>query len=164
MNAYSAVGWENFFVAQVGAAAALAGLLFVAVSINLKEVLRSPQLPGRAAESLIMLVGVLASATLGLVPGQSSVAFGAELATLGLLVWAFPVVLQVRAPRVDGAPRHWMAIRVLVHQVATVPLIAAGASVLAGAGGGLYWLAAATILSFAGGMLNAWVLLIEIQR
>lgn len=31
-------GWENFFVAQVGASAALAGLVFVGISINLTKI------------------------------------------------------------------------------------------------------------------------------
>ncbi|HEX3901634.1 MAG TPA: hypothetical protein VH853_02220 [Polyangia bacterium] len=48
MTAYPTAGWESFFVAEVGAAAALTGLLFVAVSINLSKVLAFPQLPGRA--------------------------------------------------------------------------------------------------------------------
>jgi hypothetical protein len=43
-------GWDNFFVAEVGAAAALSGLLFVAVSINLTRILAIPHLPARAAE------------------------------------------------------------------------------------------------------------------
>jgi hypothetical protein len=48
-NAYSAAGWENFLVAETGtAAAALAGLLFVAVSINLSRIVSYPGLPGRA--------------------------------------------------------------------------------------------------------------------
>jgi hypothetical protein len=38
--------WETFFAAQVGASAALAGLVFVALSINLKEILDLPGLPG----------------------------------------------------------------------------------------------------------------------
>jgi hypothetical protein len=32
------------------------------------------------------------------------------------------------------------------------------------AGGGLYWLAPGVILSFGAALLDAWVLLIEIQR
>ena len=31
--------WENFFIAEVGASAAPAGLIFVGVSINLKRIL-----------------------------------------------------------------------------------------------------------------------------
>ncbi len=41
-------GWENFFVAEVGASAALAGLIFVGVSINLNRILSLPRLPDRA--------------------------------------------------------------------------------------------------------------------
>jgi modulator of FtsH protease len=43
-------------------------------------------------------------------------------------------------------------------------LVAAGASLLAGGGGGLYWLVPAFMLSIVSGLLNAWVLLVEIQR
>jgi modulator of FtsH protease len=62
-------GWENFFVAQAGASAALSGLLFVAVSINLTRILQYPHLPGRAAETLVVLLSPLGVATIGLVPG-----------------------------------------------------------------------------------------------
>ena len=34
MHAYSAVEWEGLFLADAGASAALAGLLFVAISIK----------------------------------------------------------------------------------------------------------------------------------
>src|SRR5580693_8815941 len=97
MDAYLTAGWGNFFVAEVGAAAALTGLLFVAVSINLTKILSFPQLPGRAAESLMMLAGVLVVATLGLVPGQSRVALGAEILGVAVFVWVSPVAMQRRA-------------------------------------------------------------------
>jgi hypothetical protein len=163
VHAYAMAGWENFFVAEVGAAAALAGLLFVAVSINLGKILELPQLPGRAAESLLILLGVLAAATLGLVPGQSATTLGVELLGVSVPVWCFPILLQVRA-RVPGAPPSWIWPRIIAHQFATLPILAAGASLCAGVGGGLYWLVAGTIFSFAAAVLNAWVLLVEIQR
>jgi hypothetical protein len=163
MHAYTTAGWENFFVAEAGAAAALTGLLFVAVSINLRSVLASPQLPGRAAEALIVLLGLLATASLGLVPGQSSTALGAELLGVALIVWLIPIAIQGRA-RVPGTPAHWLWTRVLTHQLATLPLLAAGASTMAGAGGGLYWLAPGMIFSFTFAVVNSWVLLVEILR
>jgi modulator of FtsH protease len=52
----------------------------------------------------------------------------------------------------------------IVILAATVPMTVAGISVLAGAGGGLDWLVPELLLAFAGSMLNAWILLVEIQR
>jgi hypothetical protein len=43
-------------------------------------------------------------------------------------------------------------------------MIVAGISLLAAAGGGLYWLVAEIVLGLTGAMLNAWILLVEIQR
>jgi hypothetical protein len=53
---------------------------------------------------------------------------------------------------------------VTVILAGTLPTAAAGISVLARGGGGLYWLAAEVILGFVGAAVNAWILLIEIQR
>jgi modulator of FtsH protease len=164
MHAYTTAGWENFFVAEVGAAAALAGLLFVAVSINLTRILTFPQLPGRAAETVLILIGVLVTASLGLVPGQSARALGAEVLVVGTIVWAYPMSLQLRSARGPSMPPGAMAIRVVSHQLATAPMFVAGLSLPAHRGGGLYWLVPGTILSFSVALLNAWVLLVEIQR
>lgn len=52
MPAYSAAEWESLFVAEADASAALAGLLFVALSINLERILKGIGLPGRAGEAI----------------------------------------------------------------------------------------------------------------
>lgn len=46
-------GWKNFFIAEVGATAVLAGLAIVAISINLSRILAFPELPGRAAGGML---------------------------------------------------------------------------------------------------------------
>lgn len=85
MPAYSAAEWESLFVAEAGASAALAGLLFVALSINLERILKGIGLPGRAGEAIVLLLTVLVVSTFGLVPGQSPRVLGAEVLGFGLL-------------------------------------------------------------------------------
>jgi hypothetical protein len=59
---YDPAAWQAFCQALVGAAAALTGLLFVAVSINLERILKRPDfLPPRAAETLAAVLGIAAA-------------------------------------------------------------------------------------------------------
>ena len=46
----------------------------------------------------------------------------------------------------------------------TVPIVVGGISVIATSGGGLYWIVAGIVGALAGGVANAWVLLVEILR
>ena len=85
MAAYSPEQWSDLFVATAGAAAALTGLLFVAVSINLDRILSFPGLPNRALATLVLLLGATIVSILGLAPGQSTTALGIELLVVGLL-------------------------------------------------------------------------------
>jgi hypothetical protein len=94
MNPIPAADWANFFVAEVGASAALSGLVVVAISINLARILEIASLPGRAAEALVILVGVLVITSIGLVPGQPTAVFGAETFAVGLVMFAGAAVIQ----------------------------------------------------------------------
>ncbi|WP_293899621.1 hypothetical protein [Phenylobacterium sp.] len=154
-------GWEGFFVAEAGAAAALAGLLFVAVSINLGRILEFPNLPLRAIEALTAFVSILAVATIGLTPHQSALAYGVEIAAAGAVAWLIQTIALVRGKGPGGART---ALRVLLNQLPALPFVAAGGLVCAGYPGGLAWLLPGVLLSFCAGIVGAWVLLVEIQR
>lgn len=152
--------WENFFVAEAGAAAALAGLLFVSVSINLTRILQLPALPPRAAEALVLLLAVLLLSLLALVPGQSPSLLGAEVCVLGVLLWIGLTLALARG----GRPRQQVVVRVLINQLPPIMFVIAGVMLYSGHPAGLYWLVPATLLAITAGVLGAWVLLIEILR
>ena len=54
------------FIAAAGASAALAGLVFVAVSINIERILKFEELPPRAEMTLLLLITVLLVSIIGL--------------------------------------------------------------------------------------------------
>jgi hypothetical protein len=165
VNAYDAEGWHDLFVAMAGAAAALTGLLFVAVSINLADILRqSALLSRRAVEALVIMVAVVVVSVLVLTPGQPPVVLGAELLAVGLGLGGACLV-----PRLRSLPTHegrltWTVVPVVEIVLTFLPITLAGASLLLGAGGGLYWLVPALVVSFLAAVSSAWVLLVEIHR
>jgi hypothetical protein len=157
--------WSDFFAAEAGAAAALSGLLFVALSINLVRILEAPHLPGRAAESLAMLVGALIVCSLGLVPGQPGTLLGGEYVAAGFVMWLFPTVNWLGGGRRYVPDRVWKRIvPPLMGQAATLPFVIGGALIMAGHWEGLYWLPPGVVFCFLASVLNAWVLLVEILR
>ncbi|MSO41276.1 MAG: hypothetical protein EXQ70_05175 [Solirubrobacterales bacterium] len=164
MTAYNAPEWSDLFVASAGASAALTGAVFVVVSINIERILKFPGLPERALQTPLLLLSVLLVSIIGLIPGQGQVALGAELLVVGL---AFATALQVLLKRgqPEGGERlSWYIPHQAVVLTGTLPLVIGGASLMADAGGGLYWIAAGIIFAITGAVANAWVLLVEILR
>jgi len=166
VTAYAPGHWVEFGVATAGAAAALAGLLVVAISINLERILQFPVLPHRAAQTLILFTLPLVTALLLIVPGQPDAALGSELLVIGLAAGTFLMVGDARVPLSEEerplATR--LVSRTLPPVVTCGSLTVAGATLLARAGGGLYWVVPAVLASIVFGLINAWVLLIEILR
>lgn len=163
MEAGALAGWNDFLVAEVGSAAALAGLLFVAVSINLTRILEFPQLPTRAGEALVTLLSVLFIASLALVPRQTTFAYGLEFACIGLVTWIIQTTALMRTHGVSHQYKGY-AMRIAANQLPPLPFIVAGVLLMAGHDQGAYWIAPGILLSFAAGVFDTWVLLIEIQR
>ena len=157
-------GWENFFVSELGASAALTGLVFVGVSINLTKIMTSSHLINRALEALVALVVVLFISSLLLIPGQAFLAIGIEVLLIGLLDWITMLLIQLNTWRkMEPQYRSAFARVIVAPQMAALCFVIAGVLLLFGAAG-LYWIVAATLLSFLAAFTDAWVLLIEINR
>jgi modulator of FtsH protease len=154
--------WSDFAVATAGAAAALAGLLFVALSINISSVVGSPHTTARAASALVLLASPVFLALAVLVPWGATV-LGVVLVVLAVAVGAgLAVMLPRPIPEVPLAA--WLLATVLPPVVLVVGTLLAGVGLLAGGLGGLVWLAPAIGFALGGGLVGAWVLLVEILR
>jgi modulator of FtsH protease len=158
-------GWENFFVAQVGASAALAGLVFVGVSINLTRIMSFPALPGRALEAVVALVTVLIESSVFLVPGQSVALLGGEVALIGLTGWGVLTLAQRDVMGKMEKQYRASALRQLaLGQVTMLAFLVGGMLMLTRGAGGAYLMVPAIVCAYLTAIVAAWILLIEINR
>jgi modulator of FtsH protease len=165
MHAYDVGTWRTFFLAMVGAAATLTGLLFVSVSINLDRVLSGGTfLPARARETLASLVLIVAYSSLTLVP-QSRTLLGTEILVMAVPLLATTLWDQINYVRSNPeGPLLWSVSRISASGMGIIPATLAGVSLIVRWGGGFYLLVPASLLGIFGAVYSAWVLLVEIAR
>ena len=157
--------WNDFYVATAGAAAALTGLIFVGISINLPKILSYPSLPIRASVSLILLMSVLLFSLLMLLPRESTTAIGWLVFIAGFIVWAIITRADFKIYKlINKEYKRLFLYNLLFDQLAVLPYLAGGLCILFVGEKGLYCLAAAFVFSFIKAVSDAWVLLIEILR
>jgi hypothetical protein len=157
--------WNNFFVMVGGGAAALAGLIFVAMSINPERVIRNSTHKNRAINMLTGFSAVFMACSLALLGGQRLEALGCEW----LILWIIATIIFVRGyivaiasgmsaiglntPRLAGGTLCYLA------EVAGAVLLVLGHGVA-----GLYLAAIATIVLFAFLISGAWLLIIGVYE
>jgi modulator of FtsH protease len=165
VNAYTPDTWAAPFTAVASSAAALTGLLFVALSINLDRVIKGPGLVARAVEVLFLLVAVLVIATLLLMPGQGADSAAVEILVVAILMSSLLGYIHIRAPRrALGVSTANFALRVAGGHTGPLFLIVGAVTLLLRDGGGLYWVVPALIATMVAAIVGAWVLLVEIVR
>jgi modulator of FtsH protease len=157
--------WTDFFVAAAGAGAALAGLIIVAMSVNIQKILAIPGMTSRAATTIASLVLIVIVSCAGLMPFQPLTAFGLEAAASAVLALVLAVrsskaILQAAAPGGTVAA----ALRSLLGVLPTVLVFAGSLLACFGLSSGVAVIAAGILVCVAASSTNAWVLLVEILR
>jgi len=155
-------GWAEFAVISGGAAAALVGLLFVAVSIRADVIARSRGLRSRLAQVLTIFLGLLGSSILISLPNPAVWVLGVELIVASLLVSTALIVLDHRAERSsDRQPLEKVLDRLNPNVTTGVLIGLSGLSLVLGYAQGLFLLPLAAMVGVVGGAVGAWLVLVR---
>jgi hypothetical protein len=153
--------WSDLFVAAAGASAALAGLIIVAMSVNIETIVKFETLPSRAAATIALMVLVVVVSIGGLVPELPIVPLGwivVAASLVGLVVALESGWRMVKSGLGSGIAKSLVVLAPIVAMAIGGGMLAAGDIT------GLYAIAAGMALAFVGAVLNSWVLLVEIRR
>ena len=155
--------WETFAGISGTAAAALTGLLFVAVSIRIAYIAKSQELRNRAAQTLSLFGTVLIVSLLIAIPRQAYSTLGIELVVLAVITGAGLYILDLRAK----GDRSNQAIAPVLEAVTpttvtSLLLLAAGIVLALGVPAGLYVLVVPVLIALVSGIVSAWLLLTKI--
>jgi hypothetical protein len=161
MTAYDPAAWHDFCIAFAGASGALLGLAFVAISF----IIADNALPGSSGRNPHFLRLPACQQPVILAPGLSHTAQAIGLAILaaGLLM----LVLKVDLPRWQherAGPLAWRLGHAAPGSLLTTLAVIAALATITTSIGGLYWLAGAMAVATSAGLINSWVLLVEIKR
>lgn len=163
--------WHDFFVAMAGAAVAFAGLVLVSVSINLERIIKRPSLVVRSAGPLIILFFLFIASSIMLIPDQRVRLYGYELVVLAVV---FSIVTGTvlrrqgqdarQAVQAGLAPGNSFRLRAACCAITAVAMLMAGVMLALGNEKGAFFLVPAIVSGFLVSFVEAWVLLIEIDR
>ncbi|MEJ0011382.1 MAG: hypothetical protein WDM94_01915 [Bauldia sp.] len=157
--------WDSFFVAETAAAAALLGLLFVAISINLKQVLEAGGLTDRALSALLLLLAILILGLLLAMPDQPLSVLGVETLAVSIVTGIIGTPLGLRGLRLADK-QYWVNFLLnVVGFIGVLVVIAIGGLQMFGGGeAGFYWIGVGMCLALIKAVSEGWIFLIEINR
>lgn len=155
------------FVASVGAAGALGGLLLAAVAVNIEKIVAWPALPPRVAQTLLAIGGALIVSSFALFPDLPPAVFGWIAAVTGAVIalaglWEIPVALR-ELPGGHITPGRAIFAACII-EIVGLPLLVGGILLGTGTDWAISLIATGVVLSYVTTLVNGWILLIEILR
>ena len=153
--------WGEFAVITGGAAAALVGLLFVAVSIRADVIAQSRSLRSRLAQILTILLGLLGAAIVLSLPNPARWVLGIELVLVAVLMTIAFIVLNHRAESAERKPLEKVLDRLNPNVTTAVLVGLSGLALILSFEPGLFLLALAAVVGFVGGAIGAWLVLVR---
>ncbi|MBN9153294.1 MAG: hypothetical protein J0I70_15950 [Microbacterium sp.] len=156
--------WSEFNVAMAGATAALAGLVIVAASVNIADIIKAESLTARLASSIATLVLAIIASAVGLIPGISDPWYGAILLVGTAAALVFQVAATVRILQ-NHHPENRM--RVLKSALGFLPpaaYAAGGILLLVASPAGFFLIATGSILAIVVALVVSWIVLVEVLR
>jgi hypothetical protein len=159
-NAYRPEEWHELYVMLGGAAAALAGLLFVAASIHLNEISKVPFLRMFARNSTIGMMVLVLNAAAVLVP-QKPILLASELSLLDFLGIAMPLNFLIRHSHKTPLGRKLRSTAVCIANLLGV---VGAVSLITQFGGGMYVVTFSYLVLLCLHVSGSWVLLTNVYR
>src|SRR5262245_32043132 len=146
--------------------AALIGLLFVATSLHLGEVMSNPAFRIRAYNATLYLLTLLVEAALILVP-QPVPFLGAELTVLNLVGLSLPISTTytfVFKHRIISRRGGMKMSRVVTLSVAYLLGVAGGIALIQGSHRGMYLVSVSYITLLVAFVLGTWSIMLGVER
>lgn len=156
--------WSNFFFMVGGGAAALVGLIFVAMSINHKIIIRNATHKNRAINMLTGFTAVFMACGFALIGNQQLEALGFEWLVLWLVATALFIRGYVIAIRSRTSSIGLTAPRLAGGTACYVAEIIGAVFLILGSRAGLDIAAVAIIVLFGFLISGAWLLMIGIYE
>jgi hypothetical protein len=160
--------WRPFFSMTAGAAAGLAGLLFVALSLHLRGITANPAYRYRARATLSVSILIFVISGLVLLPRQTGIWLGIEelvaiALQIGMLIWGISEVRAAAMKRTSElASTRPYQIRTAVGLVLGLVAMVGAVLLLVGIEFGLYILAFFCLVVLVWMVINSWALVVGI--
>lgn len=159
-------GWHDFYHLIGDASAALLGLLFVSLSLNVGVVTRKANTDLRllAVQTFISYLSTLMFAMIFLIPNQGPMGLGLPMLGIDLIVLSVTVVriLEMRRNRPHLGVGGGFVLRFAAPLICFVAVLIIAISVILGETDGLYWFVPVVIILFWVASINAWNLLLQL--
>ena len=154
--------WHDFYVMLGAAAATLAGLVVVAMSLHLRAIADTAVHRGLARGSLIAIMAIVIASGVALLPGTMTT-FGIEIAVLSAGLAAYNVLLVARATRLPGEFDRRRRTRATLYIASPVVCVIAGVLIATGISLASYLLAATLLITLVLTVTNTWSLLLDVS-